>query len=366
MKPPDSDHPAAGWTRRKLLAAAAGGVVGAGSLGSLAAAGPAEEEKTGERPAAPAPAPAPAPPAGPRPKITAVSWCFHGLERGAKPEEAIEALGEMGFEGVELILCDRKDVEEYWTDAKVSELRKRLEHWKLAVPQFVVFWPVLKGLVSPDAEERKQALDGFEAGCAIAVKLGAPVMNFVAPWARELKGPGGYLPRHYDLASAKPGEKFRIEIAPELDWDGVWATFVESVEACLERAKAHGLKLSIEHHTHCLVPEAASFLRLWDAVQDPALGYNLDTGWTLLGREHPAVAIHKVKRHLLNVHARDIDGLMRSFVHVGEGVMDFKAVAETLKAVGYRGAISLEQDKYPGDMKATCKRYLAILKEHLG
>ena len=67
----------------------------------------------------------------------------------------------------------------------------------------------------------------------------------------------------------------------------------------------------------------------------------------------------------MNVHARDIDGLMRNFVHVGEGVMDFQAIAEALKAVGFRGFLSIEQDKHPGDMKATCRRYLELMKECL-
>jgi len=126
------------------------------------------------------------------------------------------------------------------------------------------------------------------------------------------------------------------------------------------------MKLSIEHHTHTIVPDVVSFLRLWEAIRDPALGYNLDTGWTLLQREYPPVAIHKVKRQLFNIHARDIDGLMRAFIHVGTGVMDFKSVVEALKRVGYDGYVSIEQDKHPGDMKETCQRYLAMMRELIG
>jgi sugar phosphate isomerase/epimerase len=140
---------------------------------------------------------------------------------------------------------------------------------------------------------------------------------------------------------------------------------VNTVKGLLERAKANGMKLTIEHHTHTLVPDAAHFLRLWDAIRDPALGYNLDTGWTLSQREYPPLAIHKVKKHLMNLHVRDIDGMMRAFVHVGTGVMDFKHVADTLKQIGYTGFLSIEQDKFEGDMKQTCRRYLAMMKEFL-
>ena len=115
----------------------------------------------------------------------------------------------------------------------------------------------------------------------------------------------------------------------------MWNAYVETTKDCLARAKAQGMKFSIEHHTHCLVPEAASFLRLWEAIRDPDLGYNMDVGWTLLQREYPPVAIHKVKKQLMNLHMRDIDGLMRQFVHIGQGVMDFQAIIQTLKQIGF-------------------------------
>lgn len=300
-----------------------------------------------------------------RPKIGCVSWCFHGFQAGVDPTEAIQTIGDLGFDGIELILNAREDLKTIWTDAGVDRIRKELEARKLEVAQFVIFQPVVEGLSSLDAGERKESLGYFEMGCGLAKKIGAPMVNVVSQWSRELRGPGGYLPRYYDLKDPKPGEKFHIDISPGFDWERVWAQYVETTKACLEVAKAHGLKFSIEHHTHCIIPDASSFLRLWDTIRDPALGYNLDTGWTLSQREYPPIAIHKVKTHLFNLHVRDIDGLMRSFVHIGEGVMDFKAIADTLKAIGFRGFLSLEQDKYPGDMKAVCRRYIELLRQCL-
>ena len=154
------------------------------------------------------------------------------------------------------------------------------------------------------------------------------MINIVAPWARELKGPTEYLPRYYEIENPKPGQKYHIDIAEGFDWDRVWDAYVETTKACLSRAKAHGLKFSIEQHTHCLVPDAASFLRLWDQIRDDDLGYNLDAGWTLLQREYPPVAIHKVGRHLMNVHMRDIDGADAAVPGVRRGVMDIQAIVD--------------------------------------
>ena len=76
---------------------------------------------------------------------------------------------------------------------------------------------------------------------------------------------------------------------------------------------------------------------------------NLDAGWAALQREYPPAAVYQANRHLMNVHMRDIDGLMRRFVHVGQGVMDFRAIAQALKAIGFQGFVTLEQDGQPGD-----------------
>jgi sugar phosphate isomerase/epimerase len=333
-------------SRREFVKAAAGAAVALGGA-SIANAETKQAVKKG------------------RPKVGCLSWCFHSFGAGADPTEAIDIMGRIGFEGTELILNAREDITNFWTDDKIDKLKKKLQQNKLAVAQFVIFQPVVQGLSSLDADTRERNLDYFEAGCRIGKKLGAPMVNIVAPWARELGPEKGYLPRFYELPEPKEGEKYKFSIAEGFDWEAVWQKYIDTTKACLERAKAHDMKMSIEHHTHCIIPDATSFLRLWDAIKDDALGYNMDVGWTLLQREYPPVAIHKVAGHLMNLHMRDIDGTMRHFVHVGQGVMDFEGIAKALKAINFDGFLNIEQDKYPGDMIETCRRYLAIMKEHL-
>ncbi len=300
-----------------------------------------------------------------RPRIGSVSWNFHSLQPGAHPEEAIDIIGSLGFEGVELIANSRQDVDEYWTDATIDRIKRQLERNHLVVNQFPFFQPVVEGLTSRNAEERKISIDYFERGCKIAKKLGAPMVNIVAPWARELSSPGGgYLPRYF-LGDVKPGEKFHVNIAPGYDFDELWRSFTTTMKDCLERAKAHGMKFSIENHTYTMIPVTDSFLRLWDGIRDPALGANLDCGWAMNQRDYPPVAIHKLSGHLMNLHVRDIDPSMREYVAIGKGVMDFRAIADAVKAIGFTGFLSLEQDGSNEDMKDTCQRYVNMMKELL-
>lgn len=301
-------------------------------------------------------------------QLGCVSWNFHSLAPSADPEEAIDIVGGLGFDGIELIATSGGDFKTFWTAERLDRLKLKLERNRLRVSQFALFQPVVEGLSSREPEERNRALDHFEAGCRVAAKLGSPIINIVAPWARELKGPTSYLPRYYEVAAGAPATKFHIDIDDGFDWSQVWNGFVETVKGCLARAKASGLKFSIENHTHTLLPDTGSLLRLLDAIHDPALGANLDVGWIQLEREYAPLAIHKLKGHLLNLHVRDIDGLMRSFSPIGQGVMDFRAITQALKQTGFQGFASLEQDGHPGDpdMRDTCREYLRTLRECLG
>lgn len=303
--------------------------------------------------------------AGRRPRLGSVSWNFHSLAPGAHPEQAIDIIGELGFDGIELIANSRKDVDEYWTDETIGRIRKQLERNHLVLNQFPFFQPVVEGLTSRDAGERKVSIEYFERGCRIAKKLGAPMVNIVAPWARELSAPGTtYLPRYF-MGDPKAGEKFHIDIASGYDFDELWHVFTQTIQACLERAKSYGLKFSIENHTHTMLPVTDSFLRLWDAVHDPALGCNLDCGWAMNQREYPPAAIHKLNKHLMNLHVRDVNATMREFVPIGEGVMDFKAIADAVKAIGFTGFLTLEQDGSGEKMRETCRRYIALMRQFL-
>jgi len=297
-------------------------------------------------------------------KVGACSWVFHDLSANQSPINSIELLGEMGFDGIELIVSASRDLTDLWTDSFIGEVRRLLDKYSMEVSQMAMFQPVVEDLSNLDYDRRMRALDKFEAGTIIAKKLGSKIVNIVAPWPRELRDPdNGYLPRYYEVINPKENEKYAIVMEPAFDWAAVWNQYVTTMKECLERVKKHDMLFTIEHHTNCIIPDASSFLLLCQEIPDKSLGYNMDVGWTQIQREYPPVAINKVKDRLYNLHMRDIDGAMRQFIHIGEGVMDFAGIIRELKKIGYNGFISLEQDEHPGDLKATCKRYLDLMRK---
>ena len=341
-------------SRRTFIqsAAAVAGVAGAVGMGGSASTAIAAEPET---------------PAGKgKMKVGCLSWCFHDFSGGVDPTEAIDTVGGIGFDGIELIVNSRADLKTVWAGESLDRIRSRLDKNKLQVSQFVLFQPVVSGLASPEKKVRDENIDAFEAGCHVAAKLKAPIINIVAPWPTGYGAEHGYLPRFYEMPNPGPNDKFHVGIADDFDWSKAWKEFVETTRECVRRAGSLGLKMTIEHHTHCLVHDATAFMWLCEAVRDRNLGYNMDVGWTLSQREYPPLAIHKVGSQLMNLHMRDIDGQMRRFPPFGTGVMDHKAIVEACRKVNFNGFFSIEQDKGNFDMLETCKRYLRIMREDIG
>src|SRR5438477_13219796 len=60
-------------------------------------------------------------PLSPKPgkvKVGCLSWCFHDFSPGVDPEAAIDTIGDLGFDGIELIVTARRDLKDFWSDAR--------------------------------------------------------------------------------------------------------------------------------------------------------------------------------------------------------------------------------------------------------
>ena len=49
-------------------------------------------------------------------KVGCLSWCFHDFSPGVDSEPAIDIIGELGFDGIELIVTAQKDLKDFWSD----------------------------------------------------------------------------------------------------------------------------------------------------------------------------------------------------------------------------------------------------------
>lgn len=154
-------------------------------------------------------------------------------------------------------------------------------------------------------------------------------------------------------------------VAPE---DGLTETQWRDAVALLHRAaqlcRARGLRVAFHHHAGTFVETPEEVERLC-ALTDPELiGLCLDTGHYVYGGGDPVAAVRKYGQRIWHVHAKDVTASVLArlrrepiafleavregvFCPLGEGLVDFPALLQELKACGYTGWIVVEQDVDP-------------------
>lgn len=282
-------------------------------------------------------------------KIGCAAWTFTAPRYNPPYEEAIETIGELGYEAIELILYHKEDLEDYWSDARIGSIRKQLEGHKLELSQFALYQDAISHIVSLDRGEREAALETFEQGTRLAKALGSPLVNMVGQWPIGMTAPIPYVPSYTHPFVPGIGRfqpKLRMSLPEPFDWDALWENYVSSIKTCTEIAAAHGLRFALEGHAHVMVPGTDSFLRLCDHVQNEALGFNLDTSWHLVQREYLPWSVHKLGKKLLHLHVRDGDGLICYNLAPGMGIIDWHGLINALRDIGYDGVLSLEMGAY--------------------
>jgi sugar phosphate isomerase/epimerase len=127
-----------------------------------------------------------------------------------------------------------------------------------------------------------------------------------------------------------------------------------SLEAGIARhvatlARQRNVRVGIENEAETHPSE----LRNKIGIDDDILGVCVDTGAWLAQGYNPAQAIRELGSHVWHVHLKD----MRSWgsqeqVRLGSGVLDLEAVLAALRAVGYIGALAIEQETGDADPTA--------------
>ena len=285
-------------------------------------------------------------------KVGCAAWTWTEPAHNPPYEGAIRSIGELGFDGIELILRDFEDIEGYWIPEKRKEIKRMLDHYGLEVSQFAMFQNVMDGLASLDTDRIGRSVDAFKAGCEISADLGCSIVNFVSPWPDVITAPNSYLPEYYyiNVPGVDPRiralqtfqTKLKYKFPKPFDWDRYWESHVDAVRQVARTAKAYGFRLAIENHANTMTPHTDSVIRLCEETGEDNIGANLDTVWAYLQREYLPWSIHKYGRRLYHVHMRDGAGLAASNLPVGYGNTDWEAVIKALKDIGYDGYLSLE------------------------
>lgn len=241
------------------------------------------------------------------------------------------------------------------------------------------------GLLNPfsadltaSVERWRDALDA--AGWACVIETGA----------RHLLDP---LVKHEPtLVSADPAARARriaflrdaIDVAARLNaacvslWAGtvrdaaggeaVWERLVTALGPVIEHAVARGVRLAFEPEPGMFVDTLDRYGELLDRVGRPtALGLCVDTGHLECMGERPA-AIHLAPwvGRIVNVHVDDMLPCVHEHLPLGDGTVDFAAIAGCLATGGYVGGLHVELPRQTHRWLEEARHSAAFLRPLLG
>ena len=244
--------------------------------------------------------------------------CADDTFRLLRPHRAaLDLIAALGVEGVDLFLCGNRSIirpEEVREDVPraAAAIEADVRSAGLTVSDvFVIPWSDLETMAPnhPDPAERDASHALFRDMLELAMRVGSPGMTML------------------------PG----IHWASESD-DDSFARAAEELTRRVERARAEGLRLSVEPHVGSIVPTPDLALRLLAAAPglEVTLDYSHFVRQGLPERDADALAPHA--RHV-HVRGATPDRIQAS---VSDNTIDFERVVGVLGAASYDGYLALE------------------------
>ena len=218
--------------------------------------------------------------------------------------EEIAWAGENGFDYLDLFLeADKASLEVVDPDA----VRVWLDRFELDVVGHLA-WYLPIG--SPMPQLRRAAVDVTVEYLRVFARIGAPAVSIHTNW---------------------PSRLFTVG-------EGIWWQ-IESLREIAAAAKALGLRIMLEP-TGSEKDNAGNISTILNAL--PEILCHLDIGHCNLHGRDPATMIRQFAERLHHLHIHDNNGLADLHLPVGAGIIDWAAVSEALREVGYDRTATVE------------------------
>lgn len=115
----------------------------------------------------------------------------------------------------------------------------------------------------------------------------------------------------------------------------------ENIAKLIPDAEKHGVKIAIEEVWNKFLLSPLEFVRYIDDFKSPSVGAYFDVG-NIVEYGYPEQWIRELGPRILKIHVKEYAKDKRFGYALGEGEIDWKAVASALSEVGYKGWITAE------------------------
>lgn len=247
-------------------------------------------------------------------------------------EKAFDEAAKLGFDGVELdIGADYADTMLWSADGR-KQLKELAEKSgaELAAVCIGAMWSI--SLSNPDPDVQKEAKE---------------VINNTVKYCRELGADFILVP----ITPFRGGD-----ISP----DQSVKNWIEGLKPCAPVAEEYKVTLAVENVGGGVCPSAERQMQIIEGVNSPFVQSYYDYGNGLSLGNDPVEEIKLLgKEHIAAIHAKAPGG-----TYLGEGNLDFDAVADAIKGIGYDGYIILETAATNDPSEAASKNLDFLRKMH--
>ena len=275
------------------------------------------------------------------------AWFTVGLPEYS-PQEALKALKESGYQGVEWRVVkddgdlskpgfwsgNRCTLQESWKDAQFKEIAQMTRDAGFSVPNIGSYARVR------EKEKVKRMIE-------ITAILGSPSLRV------NVSGYDG-----------------------KQDYNELFEGDTEAYAEVIEMAKPYKVKPLIEIHMNTIIASASAAVRFVTSFGPEEIGVIHDAGNMVYeGFENYQAGLEMLGEYLAHVHIKNsmpvsepADGPQKlkwkvTFAPFRKGMVDFKALLSALKKCGYNGWLSFEDFSLEASTADKVKDNLALLKE---
>lgn len=267
------------------------------------------------------------------------------LEWNYPYDKVISRINTLGFKGVELIGWDADSFENYYKPETCASVKKQISDLGMILTNFN---HTPRGLVSEDKIRRQGAMDTYKRAVETAHALGAKNLTSVTPYPFSMSD--GFEGKVEFMATRHIPEVqiWTVNADLERDFDANYELFIEQTKWCCDLAGQAGLKVLYEPHPYRYVNSASSMLRIIDKVGVDNLGMNFDPSHLFPSGDMPQITVRQLGKRIGHTHFSDNDTLTNVHWRPGKGKMDWFAIMQALKSIGYDDVISFELEDAPG------------------
>lgn len=220
--------------------------------------------------------------------------------------ESICRLARYKYDGVEIVGEPKK--------MNINLIKEELKKNNIAASSILAIYNFERDIVSSNAKIRRDAIDYIKENVNFAKEVGAKIVT-ISPTAC-------------------------MKIHPEASLDQEWEWAVEGIHEAGLYAEDFNVNLVIEpwnRYETYLANRLDQVMKMVDDIGLQNVGAMCDTFHMNIEEKNIADAIRKAKGYLKHIHIADSTRQAPGYGHI-----DFKAVAQAIKDIGYHGYLSME------------------------